>query len=154
MENKRIKLGTRIRIVNAGHCYGTYADMAAKMKLSNWLRIEWSTVNLNQLTGVVVACRKHEDTKNYCIGIRLVDGNPAGREVIMSPLGLESLTPAPKKSAKSPAAVAVAALKELQEEDDYEHQHAKADLVLCKLLKELGHDNVVEEYKKIHKWYA
>lgn len=32
-------------------------------------------------------------------------------------------------------------------------QHSEADLILCELLEKLGYENVVEEYKKIPKYY-
>ena len=37
---------------------------------------------------------------------------------------------------------------------DRESAHIYADDILCKLLKELGYKELVEEYDKIHKWYA
>jgi len=46
------------------------------------------------------------------------------------------------------------ALKDLQECADIELAHGKADDLLCELLTELGLSPVVEEYKKIKKWYA
>ncbi len=45
-------------------------------------------------------------------------------------------------------------LKREQESDDIEIAHANADGVLCQLLTSLGFKKVVEEYNKIHKWYA
>lgn len=32
-------------------------------------------------------------------------------------------------------------------------QHSEADLILCDLLNNLGYKKVVDEYKKIHKYY-
>jgi hypothetical protein len=37
---------------------------------------------------------------------------------------------------------------------DIEMVHSIADEVLCDLLLELGYELVVEEYKKVPKWYA
>lgn len=51
-------------------------------------------------------------------------------------------------------AEALAVLKELQLDGDPEGAHMWADDVLCKLLKLLGHEDVVEEYSKVDKWYA
>ena len=45
-------------------------------------------------------------------------------------------------------------IKELQKIDDIEYAHSKADKILCELLEELGLKDIVEEYKKIDKWYA
>lgn len=45
-------------------------------------------------------------------------------------------------------------LIELQNGMDRESAHIYADDILCKLLKELGYKELVEEYDKIHKWYA
>lgn len=40
------------------------------------------------------------------------------------------------------------------QDDDPEWGHVDADDVLCRLLISLGFDDVVEEYKKVLKWYA
>ncbi|MDI5922506.1 hypothetical protein QLQ86_17125 [Halomonas sp. LR5S13] len=37
---------------------------------------------------------------------------------------------------------------------DQHKRHVDADEVLCKLLVSLGHGDVVEEYRKIEKWYS
>ncbi len=37
---------------------------------------------------------------------------------------------------------------------DFELVHIEADELLCELLTELGYEDVVNEYKKIGKWYA
>ena len=37
---------------------------------------------------------------------------------------------------------------------DWEDDHHEADRVLCKLLVALGHEQVVEMWRNIHKWYA
>ena len=37
---------------------------------------------------------------------------------------------------------------------DEEDGHMEADDVLCKYLKELGHEEIVNEFNKINKWYA
>jgi hypothetical protein len=47
-----------------------------------------------------------------------------------------------------------AKLKELQQDDDVEVSHYKADQIICKLLDDLGYNDVVKEYNKISKWYA
>jgi len=49
---------------------------------------------------------------------------------------------------------ALAALAKCQENRDTEMAHSNADEVLCALLIELGYDDVVDEYDKVHKWYA
>jgi len=38
--------------------------------------------------------------------------------------------------------------------DDYEQAHGKADDLLCELLIKLGHQDIVDVYNKINKWYA
>ena len=45
-------------------------------------------------------------------------------------------------------------LRILQNGGDIEANHLKADDVLCQILKELGLEDVVEEYELIEKWYA
>ncbi len=45
-------------------------------------------------------------------------------------------------------------LKELQNIKDIEYAHSEADKILCELLKEIKLKKIVEEYKKIEKWYA
>ncbi|MBS9405375.1 hypothetical protein KG088_17325 [Halomonas sp. TRM85114] len=37
---------------------------------------------------------------------------------------------------------------------DQHKQHVDADKVLCELLTSLGYEDVVEEYRKIDKWYS
>lgn len=37
---------------------------------------------------------------------------------------------------------------------DQEEAHHAADMVLCRLLTELGYAEVVDEWHKIEKWYA
>lgn len=49
---------------------------------------------------------------------------------------------------------AIKELKELFKNCDTEGDHVDADNVLCRLLIQLGYDDVVEAYNKIHKWYA
>ena len=45
-------------------------------------------------------------------------------------------------------------LKELQKSSDAEYAHGMADDILCKLLRELGHEQVVNDYLAVEKWYA
>ena len=45
-------------------------------------------------------------------------------------------------------------LKQLQDSGDTESAHSEADDILCDFLIHLGYDEVIEEYKKIDKWYA
>ncbi len=45
-------------------------------------------------------------------------------------------------------------LKEEQENLDTEMAHWHADKILCEILKELGHHDIVAEYEKVDKWYA
>ena len=47
-----------------------------------------------------------------------------------------------------------AKLKELQQDDDVELSHYEADQIICKLLDDLGYNDVVKEYNEISKWYA
>lgn len=49
---------------------------------------------------------------------------------------------------------AIKALKECQNDGDTEAAHSNADDILCALLKELGYQNVVDEWNKVPKWYA
>jgi hypothetical protein len=49
---------------------------------------------------------------------------------------------------------AISKLKDIQKSGDQEGAHIDADDVLCRLLKELGCEDVVAEYEKISKWYA
>ena len=37
---------------------------------------------------------------------------------------------------------------------DQEEAHHGADMALCRLLRELGYADVVDEWHKIEKWYA
>jgi len=45
-------------------------------------------------------------------------------------------------------------LKELQDVRDIEMAHAYADEILCKYLRLLGENEIVDEWEKIDKWYA
>lgn len=45
-------------------------------------------------------------------------------------------------------------LQKINQNYDTEAAHADADYVLCELLEKLGYKDIVEEYKKIEKWYA
>ena len=45
-------------------------------------------------------------------------------------------------------------MTELQNDTDTEDAHEKADDLLCQFLSSLGHKDLVEEFEKIHKWYA
>ena len=44
-------------------------------------------------------------------------------------------------------------LKEIKN-GDTESAHWNADCFLCEILEELGYKKLVDEYRKIHKWYA
>ncbi len=45
-------------------------------------------------------------------------------------------------------------LKELRYEMDTEAAHSDADELLCELLIELGHQDIVDAFNQIDKWYA
>lgn len=45
-------------------------------------------------------------------------------------------------------------LMDLQQNNDVEAAHAKADDILLDILRDLGLDDIVEEYEKINKWYS
>ena len=46
-------------------------------------------------------------------------------------------------------------IKEINVGDgDKERDHGEADELLCGLLRELGYQEVVDEYNNIEKWYA
>ena len=49
---------------------------------------------------------------------------------------------------------AIQELQDLQNVDDTEYAHARADDVLCGLLEHEGFSGVVEEWKKVSKWYS
>ena len=55
---------------------------------------------------------------------------------------------------KEEVAEAIDQLKDLQEDNDIESAHAEADSILCTVLEVLGQHELVEEYKKVNKWYA
>lgn len=44
-------------------------------------------------------------------------------------------------------------LKELQEDDDFEIVHDEADKLLCAFLTSLGYKDVVNEWRKVGKFY-
>ena len=45
-------------------------------------------------------------------------------------------------------------LIELENNTDFEVAHSEADDLLCEFLKSLGHNDIVEAYGKVGKWYA
>lgn len=45
-------------------------------------------------------------------------------------------------------------LKILEDDYDTEGNHVEADGVLCELLESLGHQEIVDLYHKIDKWFA
>jgi len=45
-------------------------------------------------------------------------------------------------------------MAEIEPEGDYEIGHGIADWILCEFLKELGHEDLVDLYDKVGKWYA
>lgn len=49
---------------------------------------------------------------------------------------------------------AISRLKAAQESGDTECAHIEADDALCELLIDLGFKDVVDEWEKIHKWFA
>lgn len=51
-------------------------------------------------------------------------------------------------------AIAIERLKRLQAPGDAEGAHSEADEVLCWLLEKAGYSAVVEEWKKVERWYA
>lgn len=50
--------------------------------------------------------------------------------------------------------LAIIRLKEWQNCRDLEVAHTEADDILCDFLISLGYKDVVDEYRKIDKWYA
>ena len=57
-------------------------------------------------------------------------------------------------SEKDSKAKAIEALKNQQSNGDTEMAHCAADEILCEFLRELGHEDVVDEWDKVDKWYA
>lgn len=57
-------------------------------------------------------------------------------------------------STKTKAQIAAARMRSIDNGGDTEEAHWDADRLLCEILRELGYGEVVDEYDKIHKWYA
>jgi hypothetical protein len=57
-------------------------------------------------------------------------------------------------NARMAQAEAIEALQQCQTETDTERAHSNADNILCRLLNELGCEDVVDEYNKIDRWRA
>lgn len=49
---------------------------------------------------------------------------------------------------------AMARLADCHKQPRVETSHAEADRVLCDLLRTLGYGEVVDEYRKLPKWYS
>lgn len=45
-------------------------------------------------------------------------------------------------------------INESEDEYSYDEHHLKADVLLCKLLRELGYGIIVDEWDKFIKWYS
>jgi hypothetical protein len=45
-------------------------------------------------------------------------------------------------------------MTEVSKDTDTESAHVHADMILCHILTRLGYTQLIEEYNKIHKWYA
>lgn len=45
-------------------------------------------------------------------------------------------------------------LKALQDDDDYEASHDRADDLLCKALHKMGYHKITKIFESLHKWYA
>lgn len=45
-------------------------------------------------------------------------------------------------------------LKELKNNSDYEMSHIEADKILCEILLEYGHEETVNLFSNLNKWYA
>ena len=53
-----------------------------------------------------------------------------------------------------PFAEELEALRKLANDTDIEVAHIKADDILCRILLDLGYDEIVEAYDAVDKWYA
>lgn len=75
-------LGTRVKIVNIGYIYSTYADMAKKMQLNNF---EYGNSEIeNYQIGRISAINFHEFT-----GMRLYGVSLADKDIIIGHQGVE-----------------------------------------------------------------
>ena len=55
---------------------------------------------------------------------------------------------------ESRKSVILSQLRELEHCIDYEASHIEADYLLCELLSLLGHQDVVDAFNDLRKWYA
>lgn len=55
---------------------------------------------------------------------------------------------------KDPINEIIGELKTLEDEDDYELAHHKADILLCELLLYLGHEEAVDAWENVGKYYS
>lgn len=53
-----------------------------------------------------------------------------------------------------PFAEELEALRELADDKDTEVAHIMADSILCRILLDLGYNEIVEAYDAVDKWYA
>jgi hypothetical protein len=67
---------------------------------------------------------------------------------------LPDLTREERERIKKVRRTILAKLKRRAASDDTECAHAEADALLCQLLQELGYLDIVEEYRRVPKWYA
>lgn len=78
-------------------------------------------------------------------------------KMVESRIQLYEPSPASPTAKKDPEAVKKEVLQWLDaaaDNDDIEGAHMTADHALCHLLEALGHEDVVEAYHAVSKWYA
>jgi hypothetical protein len=89
-------------------------------------------------------------TISYTV-IRLRNSNKQGAKHMTTQADLVALNENLKRLAREKA---IKELKKEQRNGDTEVAHCYADDILCELLTGLGFKDVVDEYNKVHKWYA
>jgi len=90
METK-LKIGDKVKIIDAGRIYSTYEEMANLMGLTKWASLYDAT---NDMTGVIVSIKKHPSSYND----KMLAGLDLGEnEIIIDLEGLELLSDIPEK---------------------------------------------------------
>ena len=85
------KIGDKVKIIDDGHVFSTYEEMAEKMNLTKW-KSNFSRHNCNDKTGVIVSIQTHFSDNTILAGVDLGE-----EEIIIRVEGLELLNDTPEK---------------------------------------------------------
>ena len=87
------KIGDKVKIIDDGHVFSTYEEMAERMNLTKWKRNpNFNSQGCNGKTGVIVSIQTHFSDNNILAGVDLGE-----EEIIIRVIGLELFNDTPEK---------------------------------------------------------